>query len=106
MHNNGVSHAVESRDLDGVATTLKWLSYIPKMKGSPLPIHPISDPIDREIGYVPTKSAYDPRWMLEGRISPNDSSFWESGIFDRGSWHVSKKFLYYLSIFTINCRLN
>lgn len=36
------------------------------------------------------RSAYDSRWMLEGRTSPNESSFWESGIFDSGSWHVSK----------------
>jgi len=88
MHNNGVSHAIDSRDLDGVATVLKWISYFPKHKNAPLPILlPITDPFDREITYVPTKTAYDPRWMLEGRT--NDSNVWESGFFDRGSWHVS-----------------
>ncbi|KYN07737.1 Acetyl-CoA carboxylase 1 [Cyphomyrmex costatus] len=87
MHNNGVSHATDDRDLDGVATVLKWLSYFPKNKGAPLPIlSPITDPIDREIGYVPTKAAYDPRWMLEGR-NCIESNVWESGFFDRGSWH-------------------
>lgn len=89
MHNNGVSHAIDARDLDAVATALNWLSYFPKSKGAPLPILlPITDPIDREITYMPTKTAYDPRWMLEGRNCP-DSNVWESGFFDRGSWHVS-----------------
>ena len=90
MHNNGVSHASEPRDLDGVATVLKWLSYVPKVKGAPLPIRsaPLSDPIDREIVYQPVKGPYDPRWMLEGRIQPNDHNIWESGFFDRGSWQV------------------
>ncbi|EFN66380.1 Acetyl-CoA carboxylase [Camponotus floridanus] len=87
MHNNGVSHATDARDLDGVATALKWLTYFPKSKGAPLPIMlPITDPIEREIAYMPTKTAYDPRWMLEGRYC-TESNAWESGFFDRGSWH-------------------
>ena len=85
MHNNGISHATEPRDLDGVATVLRWLSYMPKSKGAPLPIFPVVDPIDREIGFVPTKAPYDPRWMLEGKKLP-DQNIWESGFFDRGSW--------------------
>ncbi|XP_076754635.1 acetyl-CoA carboxylase isoform X3 [Xylocopa sonorina] len=87
MHNNGVSHATAERDLEGVLTALTWLSYFPKYKGAPLPIvpPPLHDPIDREIMYVPTKAAYDPRWMLEGRIQ-NGTNFWESGFFDRNSW--------------------
>ena len=32
MYNNGVSHKTEPRDLDGVYTLLKWLSYIPKVR--------------------------------------------------------------------------
>ncbi|XP_076277454.1 acetyl-CoA carboxylase isoform X2 [Lasioglossum baleicum] len=88
MHYNGVSHATDERDLDGVETALRWLSYCPKFKGAPLPIQPapLPDPVDREVGYVPTKTAYDPRWMLEGRPSPNELNSWESGFFDRGSW--------------------
>ncbi|XP_012247167.1 acetyl-CoA carboxylase isoform X3 [Bombus impatiens] len=87
MHNNGVSHATNVRDLEGVATALRWLSYCPKFKGAPLPIlsAPFPDPVDREIMYVPTKAAYDPRFMLEGRIQ-NGTNYWESGFFDRGSW--------------------
>ncbi|XP_021925280.1 acetyl-CoA carboxylase [Zootermopsis nevadensis] len=86
MYNNGISHKTEPRDLDGIYTILKWLSYIPKDKLSPVPfINPV-DPVDREVGYMPTKAPYDPRWMLEGRQSPSNSDEWESGFFDRGSW--------------------
>uniref|UniRef100_A0AAR5PDP7 Acetyl-CoA carboxylase n=1 Tax=Dendroctonus ponderosae TaxID=77166 RepID=A0AAR5PDP7_DENPD len=86
MYNNGVSHKTEQSDLDGIYTILKWLSYIPKDKFSPVPIIKTSDPIDRDIEFVPTKTPYDPRWMLEGRESPNEPGLWESGFFDRGSW--------------------
>lgn len=98
MYNNGVSHAIEPRDLDGVETLLRWLSYVPKAKGKSLPMRPLSllnDPIDREITYIPTRSPYDPRWMLEGRHHPNDANIWESGFFDRGSWQV---FIFFLII--------
>ncbi|XP_063979421.1 acetyl-CoA carboxylase isoform X2 [Diachasmimorpha longicaudata] len=85
MHHNGVSHATAPRDLDGVDTVLRWISMVPKVKGAPLPIIIPTDPIDREIVYVPTKNPYDPRVMLEGRMSV-DTNTWESGFFDRGSW--------------------
>ena len=39
-------------------------------KGSPLPILKMHDPIEREIEFVPTKTPYDPRWMLAGRPNP------------------------------------
>ncbi|XP_043279502.1 acetyl-CoA carboxylase isoform X2 [Venturia canescens] len=86
MYNNGVSHVTSPRDPDGIGTALKWISYVPKVKGGPLPAIAPVDPIDREVVYLPTKSAYDPRWMLEGRASPGDQNVWESGFFDRGSW--------------------
>ncbi|CAH1397030.1 unnamed protein product [Nezara viridula] len=86
MYNNGVSHRTEPRDLDGVAAILRWLSYMPKDKYSPLPIIKPSDPVEREIAYMPTKAPYDPRWMLGGRPNPNNPDVWESGFFDRGSW--------------------
>ena len=46
MHNNGISHATDARDLDGLATALRWLSYCPKYKGAPLPMlpAPLPDP--------------------------------------------------------------
>lgn len=31
MYNNGISHKTEARDLDGIYTIMKWLSYIPKV---------------------------------------------------------------------------
>ncbi|XP_071442085.1 acetyl-CoA carboxylase isoform X1 [Hetaerina americana] len=86
MYNNGVSHKTEPHDLDGIRTILKWLSYIPKDNTSPPPIMPPLDPVDREIGYYPTKAPYDPRWMLAGRPLPSDDSKWESGFFDQGSF--------------------
>ncbi|XP_076256364.1 acetyl-CoA carboxylase isoform X2 [Rhynchophorus ferrugineus] len=86
MYNNGISHKTEQSDLDGISTILKWLSYVPKDKMSPLPIIKTADPINRDIDYVPTKAPYDPRWMLAGRECPTDPTVWESGFFDRGSW--------------------
>ncbi|KAJ9595497.1 hypothetical protein L9F63_013319, partial [Diploptera punctata] len=83
MYNNGISHKTESRDLDGIYTILKWLSYIPKDKMSPVPFIKPVDPVDREVGYMPTKAPYDPRWMLDCNGNTDD---WESGFFDRGSW--------------------
>ncbi|KAI4455017.1 acetyl-coa carboxylase isoform a [Holotrichia oblita] len=86
MYNNGVSHKTEQTDLEGVYTILKWLSYIPKDKMSPLPIVKPVDPIGREVGYTPTKAPYNPRWMLAGRQSPNNPGVWEHGFFDKDSW--------------------
>lgn len=71
MHNNGISHKTDQTDLDGIYSILKWLSYIPKDKMSPLPFLAPIDPINREIGYMPTKAPYDPRWMLDGRSLPS-----------------------------------
>ncbi|XP_055374657.1 acetyl-CoA carboxylase [Condylostylus longicornis] len=87
MYNNGVSHKTEAADLDGVYTILQWLSYIPSYGGCDLPIVIPNDPINRPIGFIPTKSPYDPRWMLAGRPNPVNSGEWESGFFDRGSWN-------------------
>lgn len=38
---------------------------------SPVPVTAISDPIEREIDFVPSKVPYDPRWMLAGRPHPS-----------------------------------
>lgn len=86
MYNNGVSHKIEPRDLDGVYTIIKWLSYIPKSKFAPVPMIKPADLVDREVDYMPTKVPYDPRWMLSGRQSPTNSSVWENGFFDYGSF--------------------
>lgn len=72
--------------MDGIYTILNWLSYIPSKIGAELPIVIPNDPIDRPVGFVPTKAPYDPRWMLAGRPNPTNPGEWESGIFDRDSW--------------------
>lgn len=38
---------------------------------SPLPVTKPIDPVDREVGFMPTKTPYDPRWMLAGRQNPS-----------------------------------
>ncbi len=67
MFNNGVSHRTDAHDLEGIQSIIRWLSYMPRCKDAPLPITPISDPVDREIKFSPTKAPYDPRWLLSGR---------------------------------------
>lgn len=84
MHNNGVTHTTVPDDFEGVTTILQWLSYMPKNKHSPVPILPVTDPIDREIEFTPTKAPYDPRWMLDGK--PTAKGGWQSGFFDQGSF--------------------
>uniref|UniRef100_A0A8V5HI62 acetyl-CoA carboxylase n=1 Tax=Melopsittacus undulatus TaxID=13146 RepID=A0A8V5HI62_MELUD len=88
MHNNGVTHSTVCDDFEGVYTILQWLSYMPKSVYSPVPILKVKDPIDRPIDFVPTKTPYDPRWMLAGRPNPNPSQKgqWLSGFFDNGSF--------------------
>uniref|UniRef100_T1JBH2 Uncharacterized protein n=1 Tax=Strigamia maritima TaxID=126957 RepID=T1JBH2_STRMM len=86
MYYNGVTHVSVANDLEGITTTLKWLSYVPKFRGASLPIQIPMDPVDREVQFTPTKSAYDPRWILEGRPSPINPDAWESGFFDQGSF--------------------
>lgn len=86
MHNNGVSHAISGDDFEGVHIMLKWLSYMPKCKNGPMATLSVSDPVDREIEFSPTKAPYDPRWMLAGRLNPENMEQWLSGFFDKGSW--------------------
>ncbi|XP_043387181.1 acetyl-CoA carboxylase 1 isoform X3 [Chelonia mydas] len=86
MHNNGVTHSTVSDDFEGIYTILQWLSYMPKSVSSPVPTLSIKDPIDRVIEFVPTKTPYDPRWMLAGRPSPTQKGQWLSGFFDSGSF--------------------
>ena len=39
MYNNGVSHVTAVNDIDGIASLVKWLSYIPKHKASKDPLN-------------------------------------------------------------------
>uniref|UniRef100_A0A8C3EU42 acetyl-CoA carboxylase n=1 Tax=Corvus moneduloides TaxID=1196302 RepID=A0A8C3EU42_CORMO len=86
MHNNGVTHGTVCDDFEGVYTILQWLSYMPKNIHSPVPVLKAKDPIDRTIDFVPTKTPYDPRWMLAGRPNPSMKGQWLSGFFDHGSF--------------------
>ncbi|KAG8961417.1 acetyl-coenzyme-A carboxylase [Tulasnella sp. 419] len=83
MHKNGVSHLTAASDLEGTTAILRWLSYVPAIKGATLPRHITMDTWDRDIGYIPPKGPYDPRWLLEGKTE--DSEFF-SGFFDSGSF--------------------
>jgi acetyl-CoA carboxylase/biotin carboxylase 1 len=83
MHTNGVSHLVAENDLTGVYEIINWLSYVPETNKSSLPVINSLDPVDRVIDVEITKSAYDPRVLLQGRME-NDE--WKSGFFDKGSF--------------------
>jgi acetyl-CoA carboxylase/biotin carboxylase 1 len=85
MHKNGVSHLTASSDLEGATQILQWLSYVPEARGEKLPIRVTSDSWDRDIGYVPPKGPYDPRWFIEGKTDEATSQ-WLSGFFDKDSF--------------------
>ncbi|KAL1273892.1 hypothetical protein QQF64_026706, partial [Cirrhinus molitorella] len=86
MHNNGVTHNIVPDDFEGVLTILQWLSYMPKSNQCPVPVMPSTDPVEREIDFVPTKAPYDPRWLLCGRPHPTVKGAWQSGFFDQGTF--------------------
>lgn len=81
---NGVSHQLAEDDQDGVKKILNWLSYVPITASAPPSVTNCVDPIERSIGFEPTKSPYDPRHMLAGTTAPDGS--WISGFFDQSSF--------------------
>ncbi|KZP16603.1 acetyl CoA carboxylase [Athelia psychrophila] len=85
MHKNGVSHLTAASDLEGATHILDWISYVPAVKGDPLPVRETTDSWDRDITYTPPKGAYDPRWFITGK-EDEQSSEWQSGFFDKGSF--------------------
>ncbi|KAH9992745.1 acetyl CoA carboxylase [Russula compacta] len=85
MFKNGISHLTASSDLEGATHILEWLSYVPAVKGGKLPVRILVDTWDREIGYVPPKGPYDPRWFIEGKYDETTNE-WLSGFFDKGSF--------------------
>ena len=83
----GVSHLTVPDDFHGVSAIVRWLSYVPSKRYGPLPVHPATDPVDREIAFMPSKAPYDPRFMLAGRVRTEEGvEVWEGGFFDKGSW--------------------
>jgi len=85
MFKNGVSHLTASSDLEGAMHILEWVSYVPTVKGGKLPVRIPVDTWDREIGYVPPKGPYDPRWFIEGKYDETTNE-WLGGFFDKGSF--------------------
>ena len=83
MMPNGVSHLQVDDDQQGARAILKWLSYTPATAFTRAPALRVSDPVDRDIEFMPTKTPYDPRNMLAG--VDMDGSF-AKGFFDTNSW--------------------
>ena len=79
MFPNGVSHEIVENDQSGVASILKWLSFVPKRVGALPACRDCAEPVDRDVVYRPTPTPYDPRLMLSGRKD-------EPGFFDEGSF--------------------
>merc|ERR1740117_19324 len=87
MYSNGITHWTVPTDFEGVEACLKWLSYVPERRFQLSAIPPslsLSDPVDREIGFYPPSSPYDPRCLLQGRQVAEGA--WESGFFGHGSF--------------------
>lgn len=79
MYPNGVSHEVVEDDQAGVASILKWLSFVPERVGAFPAVRESGDPVDRPVAWRPTPTPYDPRLMMSGTKD-------QLGFFDEGSW--------------------
>lgn len=79
MYPNGVSHDIVDDDRAGVASILKWVSFVPKHVGALPAVREASDPVDRPVAWRPTPTPYDPRLMLSGTSDAG-------GFFDKGSF--------------------
>lgn len=107
MYANGVSHQTVDNDLDGVASILKWLSFVPDYRGASLPLLPTlsGDDLEREVGVqVGAGEGYEVRTLLCGvndaieqsevtsfvsdapPQSTGDNGAWVGGLLDRGSF--------------------
>ncbi|EMR08782.1 hypothetical protein PNEG_02952 [Pneumocystis murina B123] len=84
MYKNGISHLTAKNDFNGISKIMNWLSFVPDKKDNPVPVLPSLDSWDRDVEYVPPKSAYDVRWLIEGK---EDDNCFLSGLFDRKSFH-------------------
>ena len=92
MYSNGVSHLTVEDDIQGVDAIVKWLSYVPAMRGGALPIvQPDNvDSPDRNVEVLPTKNPSDPRLYLKGVTMHGDTHLQEeqflSGFFDKNTF--------------------
>ena len=84
MYRNGVSHMTADDDFEGVSKIVKWMSFVPDKKGSPVPVSPTADEWDRDITFFPpSKAVYDVRHLIAGK---DDEEGYLSGLFDKGSF--------------------
>ncbi|OQR88272.1 acetyl-CoA carboxylase [Achlya hypogyna] len=85
MHNNGVTHLTSANHIHGIASILTWLSFVPAVRGGPLPVRDVAgvDAIERPNAYTPTRVAYDPRELLTGKAV---DGAWLSGFLDKDSF--------------------
>merc|ERR1719445_3047161 len=68
--------------MEGVKRILNWMSFIPAVKGGPLPIlsNPLSDHPERDIDYIPPEGcSFDTRLLMTGQDG-------KKGLFDEDSW--------------------
>lgn len=88
MYPNGVSHLLVDNHLEALISMLKWLSFVPRVRHSMLPMLDITgvDVVERNIDFTPQKGiAYDPRQLVAGTVNEIDGT-WVSGFFDKGSF--------------------
>uniref|UniRef100_A0A915N9U2 CoA carboxyltransferase C-terminal domain-containing protein n=1 Tax=Meloidogyne javanica TaxID=6303 RepID=A0A915N9U2_MELJA len=92
MYHNGVTHSVAHDDMDGIKKILHWITYLPPPPSTTMllpspttqqpkllpPLSMLKDDKARMVHTQPTKSAYDPRLMLD----PPDGG----GLFDKGTF--------------------
>ncbi|KAK3302684.1 acetyl-CoA carboxylase [Chaetomium strumarium] len=84
MYRNGVSHLTANDDFAGVSQIVKWMSFIPDKRNSPVPISPSIDDWDRDVVYTPPqRQVYDVRWMIAGK---QDEDGFQPGLFDKDSF--------------------
>jgi len=102
MYNNGVAHETVENDFEGVQSILRWLAFVPRVKGAPLPVMdtPRGDEVDRDVEYAPPSQPADPRLLLTG-VTPEAAAApgvaggtptagaWVPGLFDKDSWRES-----------------
>jgi len=84
MYPNGISHEVVENDREGMEAVLDWINYTPKDFNSLQPIPTDAEDPSRPIDFMPSKTPYDPRHMLEGTTSA-DGSF-VTGFLDKDSF--------------------
>ena len=92
MYSNGVSHLTVEDDIQGVDAIVKWLSYVPAMRGGALPIvQPDNvDSPDRNVEVLPNEEPSDPRLYPKGVTMHGDTHLQEeqflSGFFDKNTF--------------------